>query len=140
MLQNFQTFQKRTFTDILEIIYPSPPILDNDCQRFYAILLYLFACACAMIVYFSGPYFTLKRNALYSEDFNHLKKLSIKALTTERCILILGVPCKKNLCLLELSVSCNFALFWTMDIKRIFWTFEYSKSIFYWKPIKCSRA
>ena len=80
MLQNFQTFQKRTFTDILEIIYPSPPILDNDCQRFYAILLYLFACACAMIVYFSGPYFTLKRNALYSEDFNHLKKLSIKAL------------------------------------------------------------
>ena len=45
-----------------------------------------------MIVYFSGPYFTLRRNALYSEDFNHLKKLSTKALTTERCI---GAPCKK---------------------------------------------
>ena len=136
MLQNFQTFQKHTFTDIFEIIYPSPLILDNNCQCFCAILLYLLVCACAMIVYFSGPYFTLRRNALYSEDFNHLKKLSTKALITQRCI---GAPCK-NLCLLEPSVSSSFALFWTMDIKRIFWTFDYSKSSFYWKPIKCSRA
>ena len=30
MLQNFQTFQKHTFTDIFEIIYPSPPIFDNN--------------------------------------------------------------------------------------------------------------
>ena len=97
MLQNFQTFQKHTFTDIFEIIYPSPPIFDNNCQRFYAILLYLFVCACAI----SGPYFTLKRNALYSEDFNHLKKLSIKALTTERCI---GVPCKKTF----VYLNCQF--------------------------------
>ena len=73
MLQNFQTFQKHTFTDIFEIIYPSPPILDN-CQCFYAVLLYLLVCACAMIVYFSGQYFTLRRNTLYSENFDHLKK------------------------------------------------------------------
>ena len=101
MLQNFQTFQKHTFTDIFEIIYPSPLILDNNCQCFCAILLYLLVCACAMIVYFSGPYFTLRRNALHSEDFNHLKKLSIKALTTERCI---GVPCKKTF----VYLNCQF--------------------------------
>ena len=135
MLQNFQTFQKHTFTDIFEIIYPSPPILDNNCQCFYAVLLYLLVCACAMIVYFSGPYFTLRRNTLYSEDLDHLKKLSTKAL--QKVVLEFLA---KNLCLLGPSLSCNFTLFWTMDLKRIFWTFDYSKSSFYWKPIKCSRA
>ena len=77
MLQNFPTFQKHTFTDIFEIIYPPPPFNVVNCQCFYAILLYLFVCACAMIVHFSGPYFTLRRNTLYSYNgFRQFEKLS----------------------------------------------------------------
>ena len=37
-----------------------------------------------MIVYFSGQYFTLRRNTLYSENFDHLKKTIDKSVNNRK--------------------------------------------------------
>ena len=51
--------------------------------------------------------------------FRAFEKLFTKELLTERCI---TVRCGKP-CILRLFFSWNFALFWAMCVKRIFWNF-----------------